>query len=257
MNIPEQALLIDLPPVSDQFLKDLAGIATHRGKPLFRLVHGQKEQIFRNGEWDVKHILHSEHMNCYIKVETTVYRRKNVRTQDYRYYSSMTSAKADDGPNLSKLVEMSTGERIRAIGKPCWIVEAYQPAEEIDFNSWQKLRYDFLPTGQAGLSQKIDLLGEYPSEGRYIWCFDVVGDDGETISPNERTLNECRRRYRNRLSETQTVEQAIQCDENAARRFEERAVEKMNENFMQWAGITANRARGGVVGKPIAHVLEK
>lgn len=255
--IPEQALLRPLPPVPERFEARLSQIALIDGKPLFRLVDGQRETIWRNGEIEVKHLFYpkdenGEYTSCYVPVLKRVYRRKNIKTGEYAIFSSHEAAKKAKDKNLAINLEVGEKIEVRGIGMPCWVIEVYIPTKDVDYDSWQANRSDYLES--MGVLQKVDMLGDYPREGMYKWCFNVIDDDGNAVSPSDRTLDECKRRFKIASGDTRTAEQAIQCDLNAEARFEEKQRDLMNDNFKQWAGITATRARAGVVSRPIQEI---
>lgn len=246
--ITEESLLHPLPYVSPAFLRDLAQIATYGDKPLFRLVDGLREQKWRNGKMDVKHLFTAA--GSYKKVFSTRYRRKFWASNKFLIFRSYDEAQTANVKGLTKTIEVATKEFVIGIGRPCWIVEVYVKPEEICYDTWVRQRYQMLE--KNGVVQKIDQLGPYPVDGLYIACFDVIDSEGNAVSPSERTLDECRRRLRLATEDTETVEMAIQGAHNDVQRFEAKQLERMNDEFQQHAGITATRARAGVVGRPIA-----
>lgn len=246
--IPEEALLQPLPPVPEGFEKRLEQIATYGEKPMFRLSDGIREQQWRNGKMDTKHLFIAA--GSYVKVSKTRYRRKFFGSSEFLIFPSYVAAKQANVPELSRAIETATIEKVVGIGRPCWIVEVYVKPEEICRTTWLQQRFQMLE--KNGIAQRIDQLGPYPKEGRYIACFDVIDDEGNAVSPSERTLDECKRRLRIVEQDTETAEMAIQASAMAVQKFEEKQVKMMTENWVQWAGITAKRAYGGVIGKPIA-----
>lgn len=248
--LPESILRHPLPPVPDWFRDALAKVATRNGMPMFRLVDGLHELTFRNGKMDVKHLLKSV---CYVPVAKTRYRRTFHGSDKFLIFRTHQEAKNAKVDGLSTVIESATINSVAAVGRACWIVEVYESPEEIDYDSWQALRYDYLE--KSGVTQKIDLLGEYPRDGRYIACFDVVDSDGNAVSPSDKTIEECKRRYKLAMGDTRTAEEAIQGSNADIEKAEQKQIDRLNENFFQYAGITENRARGGVVGKPIKQTI--
>jgi hypothetical protein len=182
-----------LPPVPYWFEKELKEIATLNGRPMFRLVDGQRETIFRNG-----------------------------RNNTLKYY-----------PNR----------------RNCWVVEVYTSPYEISEEAWNAERFQILPV--MGVPTEVDVHGEFPRAGRYIYCLSITNEAGEAISPNRDTISELRRRVYLQAQETKTAEQYTAESYAKGAEAEERELEQANDNFYQWAGISAKREKGGVISKPI------
>lgn len=243
--------LTTLPSIPDGFINRLSALETYGGKPMFRLVDGLRELKWRNGKWDVKHLMQNNGKPCYVKVSKTRFRRKFHGSDKFLIFRSQTEAKAAKVAGLSTVIEHATKEYTVPVGRPCWVVEVYISPDNICFDTWQANRFDYLE--KNGISQKIDILGEYPRDGYYAACFDVVDDEGNAVSPSERTLDECRRRFQLASGDTRTVEDAIQGSHAAIKQFEQKTLERMNEQVFDYYGPTVmSRARGGVTGKPIA-----
>jgi hypothetical protein len=252
-SIPESALQRRLPAVPESFLRELPRIATREGVPVFRLANGLTEMHFRNGKMTIKHPL--QHPAYFVRVDTVRFRRKNIKTGDYHLYRTFEDAQGDKNKDLAVEIDRSMRQITVPVGRPCWVVEAWISPSEIDYDTWQKNRYDYLE--KMGVAQKIDVLGPYPSDGYYKGIFDVIDGEGNAIAPSERTLNECKRRWRMATSDTQTLEEAIQGSEEAMALFEEREIDRLADNMCQFHGQTVmSRITGGVTRKPIATVKE-
>jgi hypothetical protein len=252
MGIPESLYRLPLPPIPESFLKELPKVAVRNGVPMFRIVNGQTETKFRNGKMDIKHLLQSGGIPCYVTVSKTRFRRKNYVTGEYKIYTSFDLAKRDKTKHLSFEIESATKEVRVGVGRPCWVIEVYVAPEEICHDTWFAQRYQMLEKNK--IRQTIDVLGPYPKHGMYMACFDVIDDEGNAVAPSDRTIEECKRRWRVATGDTLTVENAIQASNEAMDAFEAKSLETMNENFYQWGGISATtRAKDGVMSKPIVH----
>lgn len=257
LPLDESYLLQQLPDVPPWFRDELSRVATRNGHPVFRLVDGLRERKWRNGKWDIKHLLQIDAdppFPPYQHIYRMRFRRKHVETGEERRYLTWAEADAEADPGYQTEIESAVVNLgVMAIGRPCWIVEVYVAPEEVDEATWESQRYDMLE--KHGIVQKIDLLGPFPRDGYYMACFDVVRD-GIAISPNQGTIDECKRRWRIATTDTETVEQAIQGAEAEINLFEKTQLQRLNDGFFQHHGIVAHLARSnGVMGKPIRQQL--
>lgn len=247
--LPEEALRPPLPAMPEWFPRALENISRHGEKPLFRVVNGLTELHFRRGKWTLKHLLQHDGIPCYFPVVKTRYRRKNVKTGAYEMYTTFEAAKKAKDHDLSIDIETATIATKLPVGRACWVVEVYVKPEEIDALAWEANRFGMAEKNR--IAQKIDFLGPFPTEGYYIACFDVVDADGTPVSPSDKTLEECKRRLRSAENDSRSLEACIQGAIKDSAEFEKKELERLNDNFYQWAGITANRGKGGVIAKPI------
>lgn len=251
VGINEESLMVELPPVPEWFRKELAQIATRDGRPMFKIVDGQRELTYRNGKTDVKHLLQSDGVPCYVPVVTQVFRRWNWQTRQFHKYRSRAAAAADATPGLQSLDRMQFTNHItvRGVGRPCWIIEVYVSPSEIGFDDWQKMRYDYLPV--KGVMQKVDLLGEYPREGKYIYCLSVLNEQGEAISPHQGYIDELKKRWLVVLDDSRSLEQSIVDHQDSLAEFEFKQHRRLTENFYQFHGIAARRLHNAEISRPI------
>lgn len=127
--------------------------------------------------------------------------------------------------------------------------------QEIDYDAWQANRFQYLE--KHGVSQRIDVLGEFPRDGWYIACFDVLDEQGNACSPSDKTLDECRKRLKMVEADTKTIEQVLKESDERRDLFEQKQLERLNEQVFDYFGIAAKtRAHAGVVGKPILTVKQ-
>lgn len=254
LAVKPETLLVDLPPIPSWFERELSQVATRNGKPVFKIVDGQRELKFRNEKMDVKHLLQHQNIPAFVPVVTQTFRRKNEATGEYKFYSSLAAARADTEESLSKDIDVANKVSTRAVGKACWIIEVYVAPEELGYDNWQASRYANLE--KHGVARKVDVLGEFPREGMYVYCFSVLDSDGRAISPNQKTLDECKRRWRIVSNDTSTLEQNIKDYEEAEAKFAEKEVKRIADNVYQFAGISARRWHHGEVSKSISKVYE-
>ena len=249
------ALLVPLPPKPPWLDKELAQVATIGDKPAFRIVDGQRELQWRNGKMDIKHLLQHDTIPAYVRVARQVYRRINTKTGEAKYYTSEAEARKDDTKDLSPDVDWTTVVSTRGVGKSCWIVEAYVRPEEIGEEDWNAARYREVP--KMGKLEKVDVLGPFPREGRYIYCFSVLDEDGNAVAPSQQTIDECKKRWYEFNNETnRDIDYQIATHHEREKKFEKNMVARLADNVYQYNGIAARRLHGGVVSKPITKVYE-
>lgn len=252
LAVKPETLLVDLPPVPDWFRQELSRVGTKEGKPMFRIVDGQRELKWRNGKMDIKHLLQHDSVPAYVPVVRQLFRRKDTATGDYVLYTSRQQAEADTKATLEKEVDFTNMVQVRAVGRSCWIIEAYISPDEVGHAAWDQCRYADLQTN--GVVRRVDVLGPFPREGMYVYCFSVLDEDGKAIAPNQRTLEECKRRWQVINSPQQSVEQAVRDYEDRQAKFEANEVKRIADNIYQYHGISAKRWHYGEISKPIKQV---
>lgn len=254
ITVSEEIFRRELPPLPEGFNEELAGIMTYRGKPLFRCVSGLKEVAFLNGRMQPKY----RHPNTpYARVARTTYRRRYTSLGTWKHYHTVEAATSDLDPRLEPLSQMEakTKHEVRAIPRPCWVIEFYQPAEEIDPDDWEKHRY--IEVDSFGVPTTLDAKGPYPSEGRYLFLMDVIDENGHPRPPGQDTLQTIRKGLQLKLKEShKSTEQRVKEDEDAFDAWEEEQVKRLTENFFDLHGIVAKRIRGAEISKPILTTLE-
>lgn len=255
LAVTPETLLVDLPPVPEWFERELSKIATKNGKPMFKIVDGQRELKWRNGKMDVKHLLQHNNVPAYVPVVRQLFRRKYKDTTNYKVYSSWSAAKNDPlDALLDQEIDFTNLTSVRAVGRACWVIEVYISPEEIGYDNWEHSRYADLQTN--GVVRRVDVLGPFPREGMYMYCFSVLDDEGNAVSPSERTLDECRKRWQSVQSDTASLEQNIKNFQEANAKFEEKEVKRIADNVYQFHGISAKRWHYGEISKPITKVYE-
>jgi hypothetical protein len=253
--VKPEILLQQLPAKPDWFDRELAAVATRDGRPVFRVVDGQRELKFRNGKMDIKHLLQDDGVPMYVPVIRQVFRRQETDTQEYRYYNSIDAAREDTGEHLEDEIDFSNLVSVRAVGQPAWIVEVYISPDELGGPlEWESMRYAMLQV--KGVDQKVDMLGEFPREGYYMYCFPVVDPLGRPISPGTRTIEECKKRWKLATEDSKSLQEAITDFEKRTAAFEKKSVENIVDNFYQFHGVSMVRAHGGHISKPITKVYE-
>lgn len=252
--VKPETLLVQLPAKPEWFDQELARVATMQGKPVFKVVDGQRELHWRRGKWDVKHLLQDEKFPPYIPVVSQVFRRLDTLSGTYKLYASRQSAEADDLPTLEKEVDWANTVSTRAVGRAAWIVEVYISPEELGYDNWMAGRYADLPV--HGVIQKVDLLGEFPRDGMYVYCFSVVDDEGNAIAPNRKTIEECKRRWQIMQGDNSTLEQELKRIAERDERAKAKQIARISDNFYQFHGISARRLHHGVVSRPITKIYE-
>ncbi len=249
-TINEAPRLVELPPKPEWFDDALADIERLNGVPLFKCVDGQRELMWRNGEMQIKHFLQTDDQACFARIERQYYLRKNAKTGEYHEYLTAAQAAADKTLHLFLLIEPRISVEVRMVGKPCWIIETYIPPEDIPRKVWDELRWQKYT--KDGKEQFFDVFGEYPSEGKYIHCLDIVGDDGEAIEPNRRVIDSLKQRLWEYQKDTRALEQRIKDDMERERLFNEKQAAQMVDNFYQARGIAAySQFHNVAVSKPV------
>lgn len=253
--VKPETLLVPLPAKPDWFDRELEQVATKGEKPMFRIVDGQREMKWRNGKMDIKHLLQHESVPAYLPVVRQVFRRMDTATWKPKYYSSLESAEVDPQVSLEKEVTWANIVSTRGVGRACWVVEAYVSPDEIGYENWEAGRWAELQV--HGVYQKVDVLGPFPREGMYMYCFSVVGEDGQAIAPNRQTIEECKKRWKAFTDrEDKSLQQEISDYDDREKKFEELEVKRISDSFYQFHGIAARRAHEGVVSRPIQKVYE-
>jgi hypothetical protein len=251
--IKPEILLVELPPVPDWFERELSQVGQRNGHPMFRIVDGQRETKFRNGKWDVKHLLQHDNVPAYVPVVRQVFRRKNKTTGEYQHFSTFQQAQEDQNAELGEL-EYTNLISVRGVGRACWVVEVYIDPDELGYEAWEASRYADLQTN--GVVRRVDMFGPFPREGMYMYCFSVVDEEGDAISPNRRTIEECQRRWHQVTTESATLEQTLLDVQDREEKFQRKQISRISDNFYQYHGVAARRLHHGVTGKPITKVYE-
>lgn len=255
LAVKPETLLVDLPPVPEWFRRELSQVATRGGKPVFKLVDGQRELKWRNGKMDVKHLLQHEQVPAYVPVIRQVFRRLDTSTGKYKMYSSWLAAKEDDIATLDAEIEYSNLISTRAVGRACWIIEVYVDPDEFGYTNWEDHRYADLQVN--GVFQKVDVLGPFPRDGYYVYCFSVIDEEGNAIPPNQRTLDECKKRWRFMQQDTSSLEQAVKDHEERVAKFEQKEVARIADSIFQFHGeLGMRKFYHGAVGYQPKKIME-
>lgn len=239
LAVKPETLLVELPPVPDWFLRELSQVGTRTNSagnriPAFKIVDGQRELKWRNGKMDVKHLLQHNDVPAYVPVIRQLFRRTNAATGEHKMYSSWSAAKEDSTEGFGDEIEYSNLVSTRAVGRACWVVEVYVDPDEFGYENWEANRYADLQV--KGVYQKVDVLGPFPRDGYYTYCFSVIDEEGKAISPNERTLEDCRRRWSMLQGSQASLEEEIKEHDERVARFEQREVERIADSVYQFHG---------------------
>jgi hypothetical protein len=247
LAVKPETLLVDLPPVPDWFERELSQVAKRNDRPVFKLVDGQRELKWRNGKMDVKHLLQHENVPAYVPVIRQAFRRLDSATGKHKMYSSWQAAKDDSTETLGE-IEYSNLISTRAVGRACWIIEVYiDPDEFGGYMSWEEQRYAEMQV--HGVFQKVDVLGPFPRDGYYVYCFSVVDEDGNAIPPNQRTIDECKKRWKLMQGSPESLEQAIKDHDERIAKFEQKEVARLADNIYQFHGsLGMKKFHYGAVG---------
>lgn len=257
LAVKPETLLVPLPPKPEWFERELAKIATRNGKPVFKIVDGQREMRWRNGKMDVKHLLQHDNVPAYVPVVRQIFRRMDTATWKPKYYTSKEAAEADPQESLEKEITWTNVVSTRAVGRACWVIEVYVDPDELGGPlAWELHRYADLE--KHGVVQKVDILGPFPKDGMYMYCFSVVDSEGNAISPNERTLEECKKRWRQiEKGSDPSLEESIMLHDEREAKFEQKEVARLADNVYQFHGIAARtKMHGTKVSRPITKVYE-
>jgi hypothetical protein len=241
LAIKPETLLVDLPPVPEWFRRELSQIGQRDGKPMFKLVDGQREMRWRNGKMDVKHLLQHSDVPAYVPVIRQVFRRAIFGTEDYKLYPSWAAAQKDAASNLAEDIEFTNHLSTRAVGRACWIIEVYISPDELGYEEWENARYADLQV--KGVFQKVDVLGPFPRDGYYVYAFSVLDEEGKAISPGERTLEECKRRWQMAQKAPAELEEEVRKYEERVALFEKKEIERLADNIYQFHAGTTQGAK--------------
>jgi len=236
-TLNEAPRLVDLPPIPDWFEAELSDIRRIDGHPLFRIVDGQRELVFRNGEMQIKHYLQTDEQACFVRIERQYFRRKSAKTGEYKEYQSREEARADTDKDLFLMVEPKISIEVRMVGKPCWVIETYVAPSDMSEEAWEQVR--FAEYVKDGKPQMFDALGPFPREGKYIHCLDLLDKEGNAIAPSSRLIESLKSRLIEFESDHRALQERIDDDMAAAAAFEEKQIKRMTDNFYQKHGLAA------------------
>lgn len=254
LAVKPETLMVQLPSVPDWFRRELSQVATRNGKPVFKLVDGQRELKWRNGKMDVKHLLLHNEVPAYVPVIRQVFRRLKDNG-DWKLYPSWQSAKDDVAEGINEDIEFTNKVSTRAVGRACWIVEVYIDPDEFGYQNWEENRYADLQV--HGVYQKVDVMGPFPQDGFYVYCFSVIDEDGNAIPPNQGTIDECKKRWRQMLSDEASLEQSIKDHEAKVARFEQKEAERISDSIFQFHGdLGMKKFYHGAVGYQPKKIME-
>jgi hypothetical protein len=253
-GIPKDKFYFELPPKPDWFEEELKSIGNINGKPLFRVVDGQREQVFRCGKFRVKHLLTNNGFPCFIPVVDTYYFKKYKNSNEIKRYPSREEAIKDKNEELEDEVEFTSNVEVRQIGRPCWVIETYISPTEINEEVWNNNRFQFLK--KNGIDQLIDVLGEFPRDGMYVYCFSIVDENGNARSPGQADIEECRKRLQLSQLDKKSLEQRIKEFHQREREFEEKQIQRISDNVVQFFGLSYKKFFNAEISKPIGKIYE-
>jgi hypothetical protein len=251
---PARAMRAELPAKPDWFDSELEAIRVVEGLPLFKCVDGQRETVFRNGKMDIKHLFQTDKVACYVRIVTQKYYRKNLKTGRRVYFDSLALAGAVN-PDLAVKITPDITTEVRAIGRPCWIIESLiPPSKEVPPHIWEKDRHQIMES--RGTEKRVDVLGPRPANGRYIHCMDLLSPEGEPIAPNHMVIEELKRRVWEFDHDRKTFDQRVRDEHQASAEFERKQNDRILEavySDLPFGGIGLHH---GAVSKPILTVKE-
>lgn len=205
-------LLYDnLPPVEKEFNEKLAELSGYtNGKPKLRVVSGldPNQTIFAAGKLRRK----------YVSVRDTIERFDSMKVFNKRTKESsvMLANEAYKKMIINKDLSLTTlgktnyvvvpfaESEIIEYGIPRYVVEKYRPADSFESpEAWESSRYLEKNDSTNPTGSRIDILGEFPSEGRYeFFCYvedTLVDNDGQVFTEfkplTEQTYEEIKKNW--------------------------------------------------------------
>lgn len=162
-------------------LKRIGGLNPY-GQPVLRIVWGQERRKFHAGE---DRILYTDdRLEPVISRTPDAFAVRHRETGERIPLQSYADMLGYDERVWERIWTRGTSSA-EFIGQPLWFVEQWKPAEQIDNPAtWALNRFGDFEDPATGVTLRgVDIIGEYPSEGRYD-AFFVVGEwDGKTRDP--------------------------------------------------------------------------
>lgn len=237
-----------LPLIPEWFIKELRNLGLNPfGEPRFRIVDGQKEMHFIAGREQTKYQIKEPERYTYMTFE-----RIDSRTGKMKEYPTRRAAESDLNPYMLQGIGMNQVIEIHEIGYPCYILESWTSPEELNRSAWDKERFSNEFNELTGKFERIDLLGPFPSCGRYDMVFEIVDEDGRAIAPNQRTLDEIQRRMKVVENDNRTLDQRLRDDASARAEQAQKIQDQWADDFIQEAGIHNRMMKeGNAISRPI------
>ncbi len=152
-------------------LKKIGGV-TESGQPLYRIVWGPDQKIFAYGEYRLKYLQSSKRVPVAWEV-----------IQNGEPILLPVEAANDPKYPIGRLV-FAWLDR----GKPFFFLEEWCPPETA-CDQWELTRWEVDPNKYySDPNRMIDVLGPAPREGLYMPVLSLQDNDGNTLYPNETTL---------------------------------------------------------------------
>ncbi len=249
--IPAEAIRHELPVKPDWFDGELANcVPNYNSMAMFRCVDGTKEMMSLDGKQIPKH--RNPNLEA-VPIKYTYWTRFHQKSQKHIKYASERLALEDTQKGLGKPAEQIKFET-RYIGRPCHIIEVYQEPNSLPpYDQWEEQRYEWL-TDEKGVTRKVDLLGEYPANGRYIYCFPLLNENGEAMEPNRSHIEEAKSRYNMAVNDKRSPNERIQDDFARIQKLDNKVKLRYLEQLEELSPLTLKKIEGAEVSKPITKV---
>jgi hypothetical protein len=163
-----------LDPRYQKELTVLGGLNPY-GQPNLRFVWGQSEKRFYRGKWRTRY---TDDRIPPVQTITDCRVRTVDGQKEVKVYRNVDEA-LDDTDFGGVYWQRHEYEWI---GKPLWIVEQWWPIELYGDTreTWESRRYKDVDDFELGHCPRLDMIGEFPSEGVYDWVFSVGKHVGNT-----------------------------------------------------------------------------
>lgn len=178
--------LTELPPVPDwveEALLEAGG--TCNGVPNVRIVSGLDPDVqeFVGGRWWLKYAFREHKVNEYCLLHKPDGSKQVLTKKE--------GAVADKSKKIQGIVTNVVDRQIKEFGIPRYFVEYYKPPEYYGSpEAWENVRW-FKDDDNDG--KIIDLMGEFPHEGRYETWFmleEAVEENGECVATRFQPITE-------------------------------------------------------------------
>ena len=165
----------------DRKLLEIGGYVPGTEFPKYRVVWGMEEKQFAMGELRMKYIAIIDTIQTtlgYNIVNTKNGTRKFLNAEKaYAKFQDPTTKEFTRNVRPGELIMPVVKEETREIGLPLWVAEYYMEPEGFGSEeAWEANRYLVNPENPT---QYIDVLGDYPKQGRYIEWFQLFDLDEE------------------------------------------------------------------------------
>jgi hypothetical protein len=145
----------------------------------------------------------------------------------------------NDNPRSIKHWDLVPGKG--RVPRECWVIEYYQPPEEISETSWAFSRYQELNV--FGVPRIVDSLGPYPSDGRYKHYKDLRIKGTKTPLPlTMRVIEDLKAEVANYyLNNNKTADEELAASEINAEEWERDRIQQKAQDFYDAHGVAAQK----------------